>query len=194
MAEYTRGVHPHIKRSENNGTGKDLNRYYITFGSDERFPFQNTYICILAESEFEANQIFRAHHPNRPGSDALNYSFLYTESEFLGLKEVYYPNTEPAETLTAETCPRVVSKFLPCNGTPAQVDIELREGIFVTAQRTYDPDRESRIDSIVDGQAYDAYARTQIPLSNEEKTEVLQFANAVFNEMEPEPFDYGDRD
>ena len=32
-------------------TGKPHSRFYFTFGSDPGFPFQNTYIIVLAESE-----------------------------------------------------------------------------------------------------------------------------------------------
>jgi hypothetical protein len=79
-----------------------MQNYYITFGSDERFPYPNRFIVVLAESEWEANRIFETYHPNRPGSDCLNYSFLYTSNEWEAIKDVFYKGLSPAEILTRD--------------------------------------------------------------------------------------------
>lgn len=40
-------------------------RFYFTFGSDERFPYQNTYIIIDAPNRTKAHKAFREKFPDR---------------------------------------------------------------------------------------------------------------------------------
>lgn len=82
-----------------------MNRYYITFGSDEAFPFPNSYIVVEAENERKANELFQKHYPNRPGSDCLNYAFMYTEREWANVR-YYYPN--PPSTVLSYPSPVVI--------------------------------------------------------------------------------------
>ena len=56
--------------------------FYFTFGSDERFPYQNGYLIVIAENKHEACRIFRSHYPNRPESGCLNCAFVYSEEEW----------------------------------------------------------------------------------------------------------------
>lgn len=82
-----------------------MNNFYFTFGSNEQFPFGfNEYIIIKANTIKEAQNIFKENHPNRPGSNCLNYAFSYTEEEWINSKmcEKYYDNKEPAEILTGD--------------------------------------------------------------------------------------------
>lgn len=60
-----------------------MKRYYFSFGTDEQFPFINGYIIIEAQNGKAACEIFKAYFPNRPGSSAINCSFVYTEEEFM---------------------------------------------------------------------------------------------------------------
>lgn len=79
--------------------------FYFTFGSDSKYPFGfKDYIVIQADNIIQAQEIFKNNHPNRPGSDCLNYAFCYTEEEWNRNKmtEKYYDNKEPAEILTTE--------------------------------------------------------------------------------------------
>lgn len=75
--------------------------YYFTFGSDEQYPFPNRYMVVYAVEEHEAVQIFMKHHPNRPGSDAYNAAFCYSQSKWEKEIKDYYKNEEPAEILNA---------------------------------------------------------------------------------------------
>jgi hypothetical protein len=72
-------------------------KYFFTFGSDEKFPYQNTYLVVIADSQEEAEKKFQKQHPNRPGSDCLNYAFCYGEAWSGRIKGIY-PNG-PAEII-----------------------------------------------------------------------------------------------
>lgn len=85
----------HIKRDTEN-----LWNYYFTFGTDKEYPYGiHDYICITAESEPKARDLFKEKHPNRPGSPCLNFAFCYDESEFKDIKAKYYHDKDPVETI-----------------------------------------------------------------------------------------------
>lgn len=77
-----------------------LNNYYFTFGSDMRFPYQNTYIIIKADNMISACDAFLKKFPSRDGSQTLNCAFVYTEKEWHGsINESSYG--EPAAIFAA---------------------------------------------------------------------------------------------
>lgn len=58
-------------------------KFYFTYGSDERFPFQYGWTEIEAPSYDLACAVFREHHPDRdPEEHCLNCADVYTEDEF----------------------------------------------------------------------------------------------------------------
>lgn len=60
-----------------------MKKFYFTFGSDEKFPYQNGYIVIIAEKYGDAIEKFKNTFPSRtPGDPTLNYSFDYDEVEW----------------------------------------------------------------------------------------------------------------
>lgn len=60
-----------------------MKKFYFTFGSDEKFPYQNGYIMIIAEKYQDAIEKFKNTYPSRiPGDATLNYSFDYNEVEW----------------------------------------------------------------------------------------------------------------
>jgi len=60
-----------------------MNRYFYTFGSDLKFPYQNGWVEIRAVSWEEAHAKFRARFPSRPGHDGtLNCAFFYDEEQW----------------------------------------------------------------------------------------------------------------
>lgn len=75
-------------------------RFYFTFGSDERFPYQNTYIIIDAPNRTKAHKAFREKFPDRT-ENIYNYSCCYEEKEWEEHGSTYYPH-EPAETIIVE--------------------------------------------------------------------------------------------
>lgn len=60
-----------------------MNRFYFTFGSDERFPFQGGWVEILAATMSGAVKVFDAYFPNRFGNTSL-YTARFDEEVFLG--------------------------------------------------------------------------------------------------------------
>ncbi len=72
-------------------------KFYFTFGSDPGFPYQNTYIIVMADTESEAVEKFQAKFPDRH-KGIVNCAFWYPEEEWRGsLSEAAYG--EPAEVI-----------------------------------------------------------------------------------------------
>ena len=58
-------------------------KFYFTYGSDERFPFQRGWTEIEAPGYALACAAFREYHPDRdPEEPCLNCADVYTEEEF----------------------------------------------------------------------------------------------------------------
>ena len=60
-------------------------RYFYTFGTDPRFPFEGGWVEVLAINQDEANSIFRHIFPGQR-QGLLNCAFSYTEEEFMRSK------------------------------------------------------------------------------------------------------------
>ena len=59
-----------------------MDKFYFTFGTDERFPYQRgQYVMVEADSEYAARELFKAVHPNREHR-CLNCADVYTQSEW----------------------------------------------------------------------------------------------------------------
>ncbi len=72
-------------------------KFYFTFGSDPGFPYQNTYIIVIADTERAAVEKFRAKFPDRH-KDTVNCAFWYSEEQWRrSLSEAVYG--EPAEVI-----------------------------------------------------------------------------------------------
>ena len=61
-------------------------KFYFTFGTDEKYPFQGGWVEIIAENKKEAIFTFQAHYPNRQGSPFYNACDCYESSYF---EEIY---------------------------------------------------------------------------------------------------------
>ena len=58
-------------------------KFYFTYGSDERFPFQGGWTEVEAPSYALACAIFREYHPAYdPDNPCLNCADVYTEEQF----------------------------------------------------------------------------------------------------------------
>ncbi|MDL2327503.1 hypothetical protein LJC64_02430 [Ruminococcaceae bacterium OttesenSCG-928-A11] len=55
-----------------------MQKYYYTFGSDERFPYQGGWVEVMATSFAEAHAKFRARFPDRH-QNCLNCSDYYDQ-------------------------------------------------------------------------------------------------------------------
>lgn len=72
--------------------------YYFTFGSDERYPFQSTYLVVIADSRHEAIEKFRKKYPDRnPG--VYNAAFSYSAVEWVKKCQKYYQDVLPADII-----------------------------------------------------------------------------------------------
>lgn len=71
-----------------------MKKFYFTFGSDRKFPYQNGYVIVMADDLLDAIDLFRGRFPDRnPG--IVNCSFWYTEEEWRPM----YGNKEPYEII-----------------------------------------------------------------------------------------------
>lgn len=70
--------------------------FYFTFGSDEQFPYPNSYMKIKAKTMNKAIRVFMTCHPNRHGSTAYNASECYHQKRWDEIVGRYYADQEPA--------------------------------------------------------------------------------------------------
>ena len=85
-----------------------MNKYYFTFGSDERYPFQNGHLIVEANDINDAIKCFQKHYPNRPNSDTINCAFYYSEKQWSNvLKRGFHIGEKPKEILVAN----IISHF-----------------------------------------------------------------------------------
>ncbi len=56
-------------------------KFFYTFGSDERFPYQNGWVEVHAADWSEAHEKFRARFPDR-NPNVINCSFFYDEKRW----------------------------------------------------------------------------------------------------------------
>ncbi len=61
--------------------GINMNKYFYTFGSDPKFPYQNGWVEIHADSWEDAHEKFRAKFPDRH-QNTLNCAFFYDEKRW----------------------------------------------------------------------------------------------------------------
>ena len=58
-----------------------MEKYYFTFGSWEKFPYQNTYLVVVASSYGDAVRGFREKHPD-VNPDCMNCSDCYNAKQW----------------------------------------------------------------------------------------------------------------
>lgn len=79
-----------------------MKKTYFSFGSDEKFPYQNTYLIVVSNDLESAFNAFREKYPDiHP--DCLNCAFYYTEDQW----KKACPNNncgDPAEVIFADDC------------------------------------------------------------------------------------------
>ena len=79
-----------------------MERYYFTFGSWDRFPYQNTYLIVVASSFGDAVKGFREKYPDI-NHDCMNCSDCYDEKQWEEAGKSY-ADRSPAEIIWTETC------------------------------------------------------------------------------------------
>ena len=79
-----------------------MERYYFTFGRWDRFPYQNTYLIVVASSLGDAVKGFREKHPDIDHG-CMNHSDFYDEKQWEEAGKSYADHS-PAEIIWTETC------------------------------------------------------------------------------------------
>lgn len=59
-----------------------MSKFYFTYGTDKRYPFQGGWTEVEAGDADEACRIFRSFHPDRT-KGIVNCAFIYSEEQFL---------------------------------------------------------------------------------------------------------------
>lgn len=57
-------------------------KFYFTFGTDEKYPFQGGWVEVIAPSRHLAFETFKKHYPNREGSPFINCCDCYESAYF----------------------------------------------------------------------------------------------------------------
>lgn len=79
-------------------------KYYFTFGSDNGFPYQNTYLIVAGTSEKDCIDGFRKKYPDRH-KGYLNCADYYEETFWnTHIGPLYYSDQVPAEIICTESC------------------------------------------------------------------------------------------
>ena len=79
-----------------------MERYYFTFGSQDRSPYQNAYLIVVASSFGDAVKGFREKHPDIDHG-CMNCSGCYGEKQWEEAGKSYAGRC-PAEIIWTETC------------------------------------------------------------------------------------------
>ena len=74
--------------------------FYFTFGTDPAYPYGiEDYVVVHAASLSDAVHKFNQKHRKRPGSNATNCAFWYTEEEWNKSTKQYYGDRKPVEVI-----------------------------------------------------------------------------------------------
>lgn len=79
---------------------QEMQKFYFTFGSDEKFPYPNQYLVVQAPTYHKALCGFREKHPDRT-ENTLNCAFVYTQDEWDQVS-MQMKNSDPAEIIVAD--------------------------------------------------------------------------------------------
>lgn len=77
-------------------------KFYFTFGISEMFPYQRTYLIVVATDIKDAIRAFRSKHPD-VNEGCINCSDYYNESYWNKYVSKYY-TSDPAEVIFSEQC------------------------------------------------------------------------------------------
>lgn len=75
----------------------ERNKFYFTFGSDKRFPYQNTYLIVVADCKGDAMTKFSRKYKDKY-LNTYSALFCYDENQWNNSIKMYYPQ-EPAEVI-----------------------------------------------------------------------------------------------
>ena len=126
-----------------------MHKFYFTFGSWERFPYQDGYMIVIAENQSEAIAAFRKKYPDIV-ENTINCSDYYTEDIWNRFSSKYYIGKEPKEILYANpSLERELENFsvvLHIFG----LTYELENGKIILYDKEENPYLEKKFESTVD--------------------------------------------
>lgn len=73
--------------------------FYFTFGSWEKFPFQNGFLILYAENFRQAAVKFMELYPHPEGEDIVNCSDYYSQKQWDNILTRCYQNVEPFKVI-----------------------------------------------------------------------------------------------
>ena len=80
-------------------------KFYFTFGSSNKFPYQNTYLVVVARDKSSAYEGFRIKYPDRDSKHpCLNCSGVYDEQTWDKYVRKYYSDKKPVDIIFAPNC------------------------------------------------------------------------------------------
>lgn len=77
------------------------NRYFFTFGSSDKLPFNNGYLIVEAENIRQAVSLFRVYFPDRTDG-FVNCSVYYTEADWENDVKKHYKDSKPKAIITSD--------------------------------------------------------------------------------------------
>lgn len=80
-----------------------MEKWYFTFGSSDKFPYQNTYLIVVASSRDDAIKAFRGKYRDI-NAGCLNCSCYYSEEQWQAWCEKLYEGMEPMDVIWTENC------------------------------------------------------------------------------------------
>lgn len=131
-----------------------MERYYFTFGSSEQFPYQNTYLVIIASDQSDALKTFREKFPD-VGAGKDNYTFCFSEEEWWEKQAKYYEDRVPADIIWSK---QVGGDHVPKGFAPVFIYVPHAQQIVIIEEGTGDNLlREDREEGYVDYIMYYQY-------------------------------------
>lgn len=80
-------------------------KFYFTFGNSKNFPYQNTYLVVIARNKSDACKEFRMKYPDRDANKpCLNCSGICDEQTWYKYISKYYTDKEPADIIFVPNC------------------------------------------------------------------------------------------
>lgn len=88
-----------IEETRKKFSGAFFQPFYFTFGSWEKYPFQDGYLVIYAEDIKMAALRFMELYPNPSNPEVLNCADYYSQREWIGITKTYYKGRSPFQVI-----------------------------------------------------------------------------------------------
>ena len=123
-----------------------MQKYYFTFGTDPKFPYQRGWVEVEAHDKNQACNIFRAYFPDRT-KNIINCAFVYSENEWKKTKMGKGDYAVPGEFCHAKIGLQERKDF-------NKISIPINDGLRIQAEINLDPDYREIIVGVFDSEQY----------------------------------------